>query len=704
MRQTSTAYQNVWRSGEYVGENRPIVRATIQRLSVMLSNYGNQTYAAITHGQKSRPRELPNIKSVSWQRAIDGGVATMRMQLWNTKALPIGATPPSPDILDLPGYYTPKRGLSEMSQTRWSHASNDWQHWLVPDRLIRTFEGYGFDPNVAPELDPHLYASGLWLIDDVTYDALGTISIEARDIGRALLDQVLMPPIVPTASYPLTFETARNVQNPDRVVTTGTGWTRPTYDYDSNRYWVGNNELYGHHGRDAFDSSSKSYWLSIGNSAPEDGFSFEWVQGKFSKRDVSAVRLRTWGGPYLVYVSVWADGKWQGSKTIPYVPDPGSAPNASGIRYSYSFKADREDVTSFKLPKPVKGATKVRLSFTRLTRSSLGRNPYRAGVRTFEVSSQVSTTVDGGTHVEPKSRPPRIYDYTDVVKTLLAYAGWHWPLSGSKSYLTRSDGTKVTQTPGSSDPVLAPKAGRVWGDFEQTGTSPVVALGVDAFDKKPVMDGIGLVRDTVGFLFFIDEEGGAVFRSPNIWSVGNWIGNGASNASRTSTLVTIDERETLMDLSATLSSRSIRERIFVGNLAGQVAGMSPGHNPYPSGLRRVGGWTDQHFKTAKECQIMADLIGLRQLFTYRTDKVRIPGNAAIQIDDQVRLVERVTEESFLHYVTGIQMSWDAETGKYTYDLSTHWLGETPFTNWTFDPKSLSKETRAYLEALGKIAG
>ena len=99
---------------------------------------------------------------------------------------------------------------------------------------------------------------------------------------------------------------------------------------------------------------------------------------------------------------------------------------------------------------------------------------------------------------------------------------------------------------------------------------------------------------------------------------------------------------------------------------------------------------------------MADLIGLRQLFTYRTDKVKIPGNPAIQIDDQVRLFERVTEEGYLHYVESISMEWDAESGKYTYDLGTHWLGETPFTNWTFNPNDLSAETVAYLQALGKF--
>lgn len=703
MRTTTAATQDAWDSGQFIGPNRPVVRATIQRLSVMLTTRSTQVYSSIAHGQSARPVELPNVASVKWSRSVDGPVATMSMKLYNTAPLPPGHTP-LPGELDQPGYYTPKRGKAFFS-SRWSHTPNGWVELLVPDRLIRTYEGYGYDLTKIPELDPNLYQSGLWLIDDVSFDTDGFISVEARDIGRALLDQILMPPIVPTASYPLWFETERQVANPDRVVVTGTGWTRPTYDLDSNYYWVGNGELYGHHGRDAFDSSSSSYWFSIGNTAPDRSWSFEWIQGKFSSRTVSAVRLKTWGGPYRVYVSVWAGGKWQGTKDVPYTPAPLSAPNHSKIRYSYAFTADREDTTTYKLPKAIPGATKIRLTFTKLTRSSYagtyGTNPYRAGVRMLEISSQVSTTVDGGTHTEPKTSPPGISDYSDVVKILLAYAGWYWPTEASRSYLRLSDGTKVTQTPTTPDPALR-GSGRVWGDIETAGTSPVAPLGIDAFDKKPVMEGINLVRDTLGFIFFVDEQGGAVFRMPNIWSVGNWVGNASASAGRTSSVITIDEKKHLLSLAGNLSSRSIRERTFVGNLAGQVAGMSKGHNPYPSGLRRVGGWTDQHFSTDEECQRMADLIALRQLFTYRTVRARIPGNPAIQIDDQVRFYERISEEGYLHYVKGIEMNWDAESGRYTYELSTHWLGETPFSEWTFRPEDLSPVTRQFLFDRGTI--
>ena len=600
MRTTTTQTKNAWASGDYVGSQRPMVRATIQRLSVSLRSFGSQVYSSVPFGQGNRPLELPNIKSVKWSRSVDQGVATATMTLYNTEPLPLGATPDAD--LDRPGYFTYQRGKAFYSP-RWGHTKTGWQDWIVPDRIIRTYEGYGFNPAVAPELDTNLYQSGTWLIDDVTLDHEGFITIEMRDIGRVLLDQIMLPPIVPTASYPLFFEKYYPKDNPDIVQVSGTGWHSPSFNSSSNAPYIGvNGAVHGHLGRHAFDGSNSSYWLSIGNAAPSAGYSFEWIQGSLPNETLAGVRVRTWGGPYLAYISVYANGAWQGKRTVPYDPNnPVSAPNGSNVRYVHSFKVVREGVTEYALPTPIPGATKVRISFTNLTNSGIGPYKYRAGVRDFEVSSQVSKTVDGGTHIEPRTSPPGYADYTDIVKVLLAYGGFFWPSDSKQGFLTYSNGNRVLATsPTVKDPALA--GGHVWGDFEQTGTAGVAPLGVDICDKKPLMDGINYVRDLVGFLFFVDEQGGAVFRSPNIWSVGNWVGNAAASAGRTTSDVTIDEEQTLMGLGAKLSSRSIRERIFVGNLAGQVAGMSRGHNPYPSGLRRVGGWTDNHFQRPRSAR------------------------------------------------------------------------------------------------------
>ena len=136
-------------------------------------------------------------------------------------------------------YFTgnsPLRGNTAHS-SRWSRTANGWQDWLVPDRIIRTYEGYGFDASVAPEVDPHLYISGTWRIDDVDFSHDGVIVVTCRDIGSVLLDQILFPPVVPFASYPLWFEAAHAVKNPDVVTSTGgssAGWVQLHYETSSN--------------------------------------------------------------------------------------------------------------------------------------------------------------------------------------------------------------------------------------------------------------------------------------------------------------------------------------------------------------------------------------------------------------------------------------------------------------------------------------
>jgi len=469
MRTTTDATKAAWASGDYVGTNRPMVRATIQRLQVMVLSYGKQQYSSVPFGQANVPLELPNIKDVKWSRTVDQGVASMTMTLFNTEPLPLGESPQNGD-LDQPGFYSPLRGNTTHS-ARWDRTANGWQDWIVPDRIIRSYEGYGFDPDVSPEQDPHLYPSGVWRIDDVTFTHDGLITIAARDIGSVLLDQIAFPPIVPFASYPVYFETAHAVANPDVVTSTG-GWTQPTYELSSNQPYVGvGGSVHGHIGPDAFDTNAGTYWLSIGNARPDADYSFEFIQGKFTSRTVSGIQARVWGGPYTCYVSVYAGGKWQGDQTVPYNPnDPISAPNGSNIRFLTHFHVDNEATISASLPKAIAGATKVRLTFTNLCNSGIGPWVYRAGVRSFKVSSAVSKSTPGGTHTEPRTTPPAISDYTDIVKLFLAWAGFYWPREATHAFRTYADTTRVTTPAPSNDPVLV--QGRVWGDFEKSGTSP----------------------------------------------------------------------------------------------------------------------------------------------------------------------------------------------------------------------------------------
>lgn len=252
-----------------------------------------------------------------------------------------------------------------------------------------------------------------------------------------------------------------------------------------------------------------------------------------------------------------------------------------------------------------------------------------------------------------------------------------------------------------ADRDLTLRRGSVWGDFDNTGLAGIAKLDVDMFDKKPVMDGISAVRDIIGFDFWIDEAGAVVWRMPNVWTKGNYLTNFTdySGRVRTSELVTIDEKVTLIDQSTKLSSRNVRERVIIADVNGNFGQVVRGYNPAPTGQWRVAGWSDQHFRNKGEAEKMANLIAIRQAFLYRQNTLTIAANPAIQIDDQVVIYERMTGEGYLHRVTNIESEFDFEDGKWTYQLTTHWLGKEAFTERAWEPP-LGVNTRFWLNQMG----
>lgn len=1005
MRDTPPGFNELWNSGDFIGPNRPMARVTVGHTDVVLTDLGYNLYASIVFGKQTQPKELPNVKSVKWNRSIDNEVAACTIEFYNTAPQPLGTVFHPEYGLDQPGYYTFDHGRTSFS-SRWGHAPNEWSNLLVPDNILRTYEGYGFDPDAPPETDRHLMPSGVWLIKDVTYTVAGLITVQCDDLASILKDQICFFPVIPHNFYPLTFssepkmsgfkdgytytktETATstdprhpapgdwtgpdevvpnvsvsgglnalffdwdavpappagykvvgynlivdgvrlgeviaappnglplaytsainsgnvytgqvaviyiedktghehvgpygtaqyayptelgtqaqvtavlpnvgpppidntqgtvpvpgmlawdftgsadqfviiafknglianqpptvnmtvsangagrqyfdtgisilletfsilvypktnglagrgflyqgsgefympptngaaphqpNPAQPSPVVTTKAGTTVPlkptpvstTYSASSNAYYVGSGkdvEVYGHAPEDAFDSSPSSYWLSIGNERNDQGYSYEWIEAKVPNVELAQVKYTTAKTGYGVYVSVFAKGKWvHYSKTaiIPYDPLNPESHNGANIPYCATGQVGKSEgphIITFKTPIP--GATKVRLTFHNLQDFGVGVNHYRAGVRNFDCfaggtkSTGPTTTtttpppVAGPPQddndpaitktfevfVPPAEAPgagerPGLYeDFTDIIKLFCAWGGFYWPQDDAN--MLHSDGTSVHYDFGPEifglknvDPVLGDQsAGRVWGDFMTTGRAGVASFTVDIFDKKPLLDCINVIRDLIGYLFYIDEGGGVVWRMPNIFSVGNYKLNLASDPGRTSEVITIDEKHTLLDLRAKLSSRNVRERVFVADLSGQVGALSKGFQPNPIGLRRVVVWTDAHWNDNVEAQIAGDFIALRQLMAYRIDTLQIPAHLGIQVDDQVRIFERVTGEGYLHYVRGISSNNDLEQGVYTYDLDTNWLGEDPFNLWIFHGTDLSAELQAYLAA------
>lgn len=692
----------VWLSGRFEGDNRPYARATIQRPHIWTTKTGKRRFATFFFGDPDSVVELPNIKSVSWTRSVDQDAGTCQIELWNARNPDIGVTEVPEDLVsDQRGFYTVNRG----DQTNpWGHTANRWTHRLYPDMIIRTYEGYGIDKTVGPEADAHLMPSGVWLIDDVTLSTDGIIHLNCRDATRLLMDHIAFPPVVPMSSYPLHYERKVTTTAPARTIGS-TSWRTPSYDDDSGEpYYGANGSIGGHRPSDAFDGSGSTYWLSVGNASPTASYAFEWIQGTIPSSTVNAVKVKTKGGPYRVYVSVYASGAWQGKTTVPYDPDnPVSAPNGSDIPYVKSQAVDADDETIITFT-AIAGATKVRLTFHDLWDSNYGTYQYRAAVYTVQVSSGSLTTASGGTHTVGT-----VTDYTEVVAELLAYGGFFWPSDTTLDYQNTTEGQVDYPLP-LVYPYLT--VGGIWGDLETAGTAMLAGspLTSDIFDKKPLMDGITYVRDILGFINYVDETGGFVFRSPNIWSLGNWVthpGHRVSSiATRETDYVAIDESQTLMNLQVKMSSRNTRERVVIANVGGNYGAVTKGFLPFnlpAGGYRRVGIWSDTRFESRQECQIMADLIALRQLFTYLTSTVTIPGYPAIQIDDQIKLTEEITEQvDDVHYVKGISSRLDMVDGKFTYQLDVHWLGDNAFDRWAFNPDSLSTETIAYLTALGKI--
>jgi hypothetical protein len=454
--------------------------------------------------------------------------------------------------------------------------------------------------------------------------------------------------------------------------------------------------------------------------------------------------------------------------------------------------AASKDYVTLMLPQPISRVTKVRLSFWNIGRALHTNPPWRVGVRSMVAYAAwdkahptplpeippgdpgTSIALPPGSHIGTSLVPTYRWngsysDYTDIVKLFCAWGGLYWPpeakmplsdgtyadfpIPGKKgdSALTYTlPGDQVKQifyvTPEGIEESYSyaqdrrypngyvrylQSGGRVWGDLETTGTTGIVEFPIDQFDKKPLADGINLVRDTIGFVFFIDETGGVIWRLPNYYSVGNWIMDPPwvgvnplpagpwtpDHRGRTRNMYSIDEKQVIIGLRAVLTGTNIRDRIFISTVDGKFGAAIKGFNPFPTGMRRVAGWTDQYFQSTAECLRMAQMIAMRQMFSYRNDQITIPGFPGIQIDDQVEIVETVTGEKTrdlpqawgvvpkrrgtVHYVRGIQSSLDMETGEWTYNLATHWLGVHPDSLWVFNPNDLLPETKAFIQAVNQ---
>jgi hypothetical protein len=673
--------------------------------------------------------EIPNIKSGQIIRDLNQDIAELTLTVLNTVISPMGDLEDEytgSEEYDVPGVLSFNRAAPKIAANRWGHdISTGWEDLLCPDRILKTYEGYGIDPTVPAGWDPNMYASGFWLIDSVVENADGDLVIKARDLARLLSDHIAMPPNIPWDSYPMEWSKIESVEVEGRELTGGSWWRpRPgeVTARSSNEEYIGagisdtpayvgsHGQVMGHNVEDPLRDSG--YWLSTGQAHQDE---MVWWELDFGgAHDISGIKLKTFGGPFVIYVSVHNGTDWVGTKKIPYrvgdVVDSSGDPidlNAK-IRFIHRERFERSEREEIIFKRAFQGIHKLRITFTRLRRQPGAEvYPWRAGVQWIQIyrGAYASLGIGTGTHLKAVGN---YTDYTTVVKWICAWSGFWWPERDSNRTMNygRNDSYDVVYDYLGQDQALV--KGRVWGSFEKTNTGGVADLTADQFDKQPLLDCIQVIRNIVGFNFFVDECGGIVWRMPNILQKGNYITkHHRSNEGRLPTYdigayETIDENDILLQYNTTLDSKNLRERIGVTDTNGKIGTVIRGYVPYHTGLRRISLWTDEHFDSNRECRIAADMIAAQQMFSFRQSTTVIPANPAIQIDDQVRIFERVTDETFFHYVTGLTSSYDAETGKGEYTLQTHWLGERISDAWVIRVDQMDALTQSFLNAIGPV--
>lgn len=738
MRNVPTEMTDAWLAEDKTGERRPTARATIQSVNTVSYPYIDTTNArrpsgafqTILFSQPADVVEIPGVLKVGWNRGVTQDVAECTLTLSNNEIIPIGQASPEADQYDDPGFLSPTRGTI-WDEDPWGFVVNGWEELITPDRLIRTYEGYGSDPDVYPAEDANLKSSGVWIVDDVMMNAEGNIEVKMRDVGRLLIDEIVFPYYpIPGNHYPLTFAT--KVSKTKKVYkASGGSWKTPnvtsldwsgknyigsgittsdgTLFVDSTGVWSGNKPSY------ALNSDDYKVWISEGHSSTGAGAAKVWWQAHLKNKTtaIGGVRIKPVGGPYFVYISLFdsVQQKWIGTKKI---PDSVGGTTQSRIPFVVMGSVTNDTETDIILSRAYKNISKVRVTF-RPHSGQLGSDdlhPNRAGMR--HISFYVAATKKSGstyTTTLKITKGTRTYtdgnitDYTDAVKWLLGWAGFFWPphsSNGDYQIVNDDRDREYTSYVGADSRI---PIGRIWGDFMDAGTGPKVEMTPDQFDKQPLMTAVSNIRDILGFISFVDETGGFIWRMPNIWTPGNFMSPDDLEPyarSRTTDFITIDDA-TILAYNTTTSSRNLREAIFVGNTDGRYATLVGGYGRYIGvDFKRIAGYLDQNFESQDEVETMADLIATRQKFSYRKGSVTIPAYPAIQIDDQIRIFERTTNETFFHYIESINSDLDMTAGTWTYQLGTHWLGEEATGSWVIDTNSITTHLKAYLIQLGMI--
>lgn len=360
---------NAIRSGVMVGDTKPCGRVTVEPDWILRSTppvWDGSLRGPFRYYQDlSNPGveiEVPNIKSINIERALSQDIATCSITIYNQwhdsngSSTPIPMSPELATQLGKPGYFWPQRGQSAESQELWNQepaigayrkdgsydASFDWTNVIVPNGLLRTYQGYGGnDVSVEQAVDDdNIMLTGVWLIDRLTAGTDGLLTIECRDIGRLLLEQLTFPPLVPNASYPLEYVPAGkslfdSVFSPpprdDAAMTASFGEVKFLYFNSSTDVLIGgssaagpgnNTGIFGNKGSYASDGNRQTFALSPAVPTPDSSSGYFWWEFAVEKpngrgRALEGLTFTPWAGGYVAYISIKRNGSWVGSQNVP---------------------------------------------------------------------------------------------------------------------------------------------------------------------------------------------------------------------------------------------------------------------------------------------------------------------------------------------------------------------------------------------------
>jgi len=440
----------------FLGEDAAYGRVTVDpywSLEKTPPIYGNSfrgPYRYYTDGSPVE-YEVPSIKSITWDRSNGQDIASCTITIYNTWHNANTELPELAGQLGQKGRFWPKRGQGDSSATWnqspangaytkegiWDNAFS-WENVLVEDVIIRTYEGMGIAPvaGAFKSIEEHIadeeaWITGVWIVNTVTAGSDGLLTLSCSDIGRILIDQIVFPPVIPGATYPLEYyppgKTAFDspwgpkVKNGTRInefgqeVTTspaskGEVWIREfnsTADADT----TVNTDYPASH---AVDGNWDTYALTEAYATPDGGRPyFEFLPGGSASvgAGIDSMKIKTWAGGYTVYISIAEDPNpaspssssvWKGSENIPgggikyvkkidiplYLPD-GMEPSLD-VEFSDVVWVDDD---GDEIADPFEDRTypntyyahKVKLTFENLYYSHVpdGTDRYRAGIRDF---------------------------------------------------------------------------------------------------------------------------------------------------------------------------------------------------------------------------------------------------------------------------------------------------------------------------------